>query len=76
MLCRVDGPRASADALPSGVSSGCFATILIYDFTSLLASKVLCSLYLVQLAMGLLGGGSLPSCFLLFICVGDFVGNP
>ena len=72
MLCHVNGPRAWVDA----VSSGCFAVVFIYDLTSLLASKVLCSLYLVQLVIGLLGGGSLLSCFLLFVCVGDFVGNP
>ena len=43
MLCRVDGFRVWTDALPLGVSSGCFAAIVIYDFTSLLASKVLSS---------------------------------
>jgi hypothetical protein len=38
MLCHVDGLRVWADALPPGVSSGCFAAIISYDFTSLLAT--------------------------------------
>jgi len=76
MLCHVDGLRVWADALPPRVSSGCFATIIIYDFTSLLVSKALSSFIFGSVSWGLSGGGPPPSWFLIFVYVGDVIGNP
>jgi hypothetical protein len=52
MLCCVDGLRAWSDALPPGVSSGCFAVVIIYGFTSLLATNVLSSIVLGSVNWG------------------------
>jgi hypothetical protein len=75
MLCRVDGLRVWTDAFPPGVSSGCFAAVINYDFTSLLATIGLSSFVLGLVSWGYQVEGG-PSCFLLFVCVVDFVGNP
>jgi hypothetical protein len=52
MLCRVDGLHVWADALPPGVSSGCFAAVITYDFTSLLATIGLSSFVLGSVSWG------------------------
>jgi hypothetical protein len=52
MLCRVDGFRVWVDALPPGVSSRCFAAIISYDSTSLLATIGLSSYVLGSVSWG------------------------
>jgi hypothetical protein len=52
MLCRVDGLRVWADALPPGVSSRCVAAIISYNFTSLLATIGLSSYVLGSVSWG------------------------
>ena len=58
---------ARADALLPGVSSGCFATVIICGFTSLLATIVLSSLYQTQLVRVV--GWRVPLLFLALVCV-------
>jgi hypothetical protein len=65
MLCRVDGLCVWADALPPG-----FATVITYDFTSLLATIGLSSFVLGSVSWGCQVEAS-PLMFLAFcLCFG------
>jgi hypothetical protein len=66
MLCRVDGLRAWAEAFLPGVSSGCFAAVIFYGSSSLLATVKLSYFVLGSVSWGCQVEGSPPphvSCF-------------